>query len=147
MCLAAMDRLTAADAVDVGCGSGLLAQAWARTHRRNVLAVDVDPAAVAQTRASVDVAGVSDLVEVCRGAIEALDGNALTGRVVMANVPAFAHAALLRAIAEPPAAVVASGLRPADAPAVIAGYRRLGLRCVSTQRRSGFECHLLIGSA
>jgi hypothetical protein len=144
MCLTAIDRLPAADAVDVGCGSGLLAQAWARRHRRHVLAIDVDPAPVAQTRASIDAAGVADLVDVARCAIGALDGALLAGRVLLANIPVAAHRALLHAIAEPPVAVVASGVRPADAQAVIVGYRNIGLRRVATQRRRGFDCHLLV---
>ena len=147
MCLAALECLPPADAVDVGCGSGLLAQAWARRHGHRVLAIDVDPAAVAQTRASTVAAGVAQLVTVARQPLEGLSGEDLAGRVVFANVPAAAHHALLRRFTAPPLALVASGLRPAAAPVVVAGYRALGMRRVRASRRGGFDCHVLVDAS
>ncbi len=145
MCLAALDRLPCADAVDAGCGSGLLAQAWARLHDVRVLAVDADPAAVAQARASMRAAGLGGRVEVRLGRLETLRADDLEGRVVLANVPPAAHRVLQARIARTPVALIASGLRPAEAPEILDGYRRAGLRRVRAMRRGRFECHVFTG--
>ena len=146
MCLSALDRLPPSDAIDVGCGSGLLAQAWAVFGRGRVVAIDLDPLAVAQTRASADLVGVGAMVETRRQAIETLLAADLAGRTVLANIPAAAHHALLRRLDGAPSAVVLSGLRPADAPAVLDGYRAIGMRRIRSMRSRRFECHVLTGS-
>lgn len=145
MCLAALDGLPIAPAVDAGCGSGLLAQAWAQRWAVHVLAVDLDPAAITQTRDSTRVAGCGHFVETRRQAVQALAATDLAARAVFANMPVHAHRLLLTRFAEPPAAVVVSGLRPNEAPAIVAGYQRLGLRRVSAARHGRFECHVLVG--
>lgn len=145
MCLAALDGLPVAPAVDAGCGSGLLAQAWARMWTVHVLAVDLDPAAIAQTRASTQSAGCGHLVETRLQAVETLAATDLAARVIFANMSAPAHRLLLTRFAEPPAAVIVSGLRPDEAPAIVAAYQRLGLRRVSAGRLRRFECHVLVG--
>jgi ribosomal protein L11 methyltransferase len=144
MCLAALDLLPAAAAVDVGCGSGLLTQAWVRRWSLPVLAIDLDPAAIAQTRASLQRAACSDRVEVRRQPVQGLSALDLTGRVVFANIPVAAHAALLARYADPPRAVVVSGLRPDEAPDIVRAYRRLGLRHTRAARRGRFDCHVLV---
>jgi len=147
MCLTALDALPAADAVDVGCGSGLLAQAWARLHDVNVLAIDADPAAVDQATASIAAAGLAGRVAVRRQLVEALRPADLAARVVLVNVPPAAHRGLQARIGPLPAALVASGFRPAEACQVVAGYRALGLRQVRAMRRRRFECHVFVGPA
>jgi len=91
MCLSALDQLPSGDAIDVGCGSGLLTQAWARLGRGRVLAIDLDPLAVSQTRASAHLAGVEAMVETRRQAIETLRPAALANVTLLANIPAAAH--------------------------------------------------------
>ena len=145
MCLAALEDLAPGGAVDLGCGSGLLAQAWARLGRGRVLAIDLDPAAVAQTHASATLAGVGSLIEVRRQAVETLPLHELSGATVFANMPAAGHSALLRRLGEAPAAIVVSGLRPAEAGVVVDAYRRLGLRRTRSSRTGRFDCHVLVG--
>lgn len=145
MCLSALDRLARGDALDVGCGSGLLTQAWARLGRGRVVAIDLDPLAVSQTRASADLTGVGALVETRRQAIETLRPADLAGMTVLANIPAAAHHALLRRLDGPPSAAVLSGLGPEEAPVVIDGYRAVGMRRVRSMRVGRFECHVLTG--
>jgi SAM-dependent methyltransferase len=144
MCLAALDHLPSGDAVDVGCGSGLLAQAWARLGRGRVLAIDLDPAAVAQTRASVDLAGVGALVETRRQAVETCPRDELAGTTLFVNMPAASHGALLRRLRVAPTAAVVSGLRPGEAGPVVDHYRRLGMRRVRSARAGRFDCHVLV---
>ena len=147
MCLAALDHLPPGDAVDAGCGSGLLAQAWVRLGRGRVLAIDLDHAAVAQTRASAALAGVGALVEARRQAIETCPFEDLAGKTLLANLPAAGHDALLRRLTVAPAAAVVSGLRPGEAGSVVDRYRRLGMRRVRSARGGRFECHVLVGAS
>jgi len=146
MCLSALDHLPPGDAIDVGCGSGLLTQAWVRLGRGRVVAIDLDPLAVSQTRASADLAGVGAMVETRRQAIETLQPADLAGVTVLANIPAAAHHAVLRRFDGPPSAAVLSGLRPGEAPAVLDGYRAVGMRRRRSMRVGRFECHVLTGS-
>ena len=146
MCLSALDRLPRGDAIDVGCGSGLLTQAWARLGRGRVVAIDLDPAAISQTRASADLAGVGAMVETRRQPIESLQPTDLAGVTVLANLPAAAHHAVLRTLDGPPSAAVLSGLRPREATGVLDGYHAVGMRRVRSMRVGRYECHVLTGS-
>lgn len=146
MCLACLDGLQQARGVDVGCGSGLLTQAWVRLHDVPVLAVDLDPAAIRQTVASLAAAGTVGGVRAVRGPVGSIAPDELAGAVVFANVPLPAHQSLLDRIDHPPAAVVASGLRPSAAADIVAAYRQRGLRHVRALRRSGFDCHVLVAA-
>ena len=138
MCLEQLERLPAHDALDVGCGSGLLCQAWVALGRGRVLACDLDGRAVDQTARSLAASGRADRVTLRRGPIGALCAEEIAGRVVMANVPLPAHESLLSRIGAPPRAVVLSGLRPGEVPAVVAAYRGLGLQILSADERGGF---------
>lgn len=144
MCLAALSRLPAGPALDVGCGSGLLAQAWARLGRGPVRALDADPAAVEQARRSLAAAGLEGLVELWRGPLERLAPADLADRVILANLPAPAQAALLGRIGSPPRAALLSGLRPGQAAPLLAGYRALGLRPAAAARAGRWECWALV---
>ena len=146
MCLAALDDLPTAPAVDAGCGSGLLAQAWARSRAIHVLAVDLDPGAITQTHASGQLAGCGHLIEARRQPVDALTPDDLAARVVFANVALRAHQTLVARFDDPPVAIVLSGLRPAEAPAIVAAYRRMGLRHTRAARHGRFECHVLVAS-
>lgn len=70
--------------LDVGCGSGILALAAALTWPdAQVVAVDVDPVAVAAATANVARAGLADRVAVQHGSADAVDG---TFPLVLANL-------------------------------------------------------------
>jgi hypothetical protein len=127
-CLSLMGLLPAGSAIDVGCGSGLLTQAWATLGYGPVRAIDVDPQAVLHTRRTLAAAPRSADVRVDKAAIETLPSTALEGRVLLANLPPIAHAALVGRIRELPRAVLVAGMRHSDSAAVIAGYTALGLR-------------------
>lgn len=140
MCLEAIEGLAAGRAVDAGCGSGLLAQTWARLGRGPVIACDLDPRAVDQAARSLAAAGLGGRVDLRQGPLERLAAAELAGAVLMANLPAAAHRALLRRIGARPAAAVLSGLRPAEVGAVADAYRALGLRPAGRAERDGFCC-------
>lgn len=144
MCLEQLEGLPTADAVDVGCGSGLLCQAWIALGRGRVLACDLDGRAVDQTARSLAAAGRDGQATLRRGPIAALSADEIAGRVLLANVPLPAHASLLSRIGAPPRAAVLSGLRPGQAPAVVAAYRALGLEILSEDERGGFRAVSLV---
>lgn len=138
MCLEQLERLPAADALDVGCGSGLLCQAWVALGRGRVLACDLDARSIDQAARSLAAAGLHDRVTLRRGPISVLSAEEIAGRVLLANVPLSAHESLLSRIAAPPRAIVLSGLRPSQAPAVVEAYRALGLEILDADERGGF---------
>jgi ribosomal protein L11 methyltransferase len=71
LCLEAMERHLATDAVvlDIGTGSGVLAIAAAKQGARSVLALDADPAAVTVARDNVQQNGVAARVTVQHGSL------------------------------------------------------------------------------
>ena len=145
MCLEMLDLLPAGDALDLGCGSGLLGQAWIALGRGAVLACDLDPRALDQAARSLAAAGRAARVTLRRGPIAALRADEIAGRIVLANVPVEAHTALLSRIAVPPRAVLLSGLRPPQAQGVIDAYRALGLAAADRRERGGFVAVCMAG--
>lgn len=132
-CLSLMSVLPAGAAVDVGCGSGLLTQAWAAMDYGPVRGIDVDPHAVAHARRTLAAAGRSAGVRIDRAAIATLPADALEGRVLLANLPPVAHSALVGRMRRPPRAALVAGMRRGDTAAVLDGYAELGLRPVAAR--------------
>lgn len=102
----------ARDAVDLGCGSGVLATALARQRPRlRVVATDVSAAAVASARLTADLAGVGDRIVTLRSDA----GDALaeeSADLVVCNPPFHADTAVTTATAEAMFRNAASILRP-----------------------------------
>lgn len=145
MCLRALELCPPGPALDAGCGSGVLAQAWAALARGPVLGVDLDVRALGQAARGLQAAGLGASVTLRRQAVSALTPDDLAGRVLLANLPVVAHRALVeRADPDrPPRAAVVSGVRLAEAPAVVGAYRALGLQVIARARRGRFECWTL----
>lgn len=139
LCLEAIDAAPGADAWDLGCGAGLLAQAWAAARGRRVDAVDVDVRAVAQARAAAEAAGRAGAIAFHASAVEALAPD-VSGRVVLANLPPVAHRAVAPRLRGRPAAVIASGFRGRDRGAVCALYARLGVAPAAALEAGGWVC-------
>ena len=146
MCLEVIDALPAGAAVDAGCGSGLLAQAWVALGRGEVIACDLDPRAVDQARRSLAAAGRAWGVDLRRGPVSALAPGELAGRIVLANVPLAAHHTLLEQVATPPRAAVLSGVREPQVAGLAAAWGSRGLAVVRVVRRAGFACLQLEGA-
>lgn len=102
----------ARDAVDLGCGSGVLATALARQRPRlRIIATDVSAAAVASARLTADLAGVGDRIVTLRSDA----GDALaeeSADLVVCNPPFHADTAVTTATAEAMFRNAASILRP-----------------------------------
>lgn len=135
-CLLALDELARRRRfrrpLDLGCGSGILAMAMARTWRVPVLAVDIDPVAVAVTRENARANGLAPLVR-------AVGSDGWTGAVlrrrqpfdlVAANILAGPLCAMAPALARglaPGGTVVLSGLLADQERRVRAAFRAQGL--------------------
>lgn len=138
-CLIALDALARRRALrprralDMGCGSGVLAMAIARLWHCPVLAVDNDPASVAVARENVGLNRVGDWVRVTAGDGYRASAVRRSGRfdLIVANIlagPLIAMAGdLARHLAPGGRAVLAGLLRPQEQ-AVTARHRAAGLR-------------------
>ena len=119
-------------ALDMGCGSGLLAIAIAKLWACPVLAIDSDPEAVRAAAGNAAANGVADLVAARLG--EGYDRAALGAEarfeVIVANIlagPLKAMAPDLKRYLEPGGVAVLSGLLADQADAVTAAHAPLAL--------------------
>ncbi|HKV15860.1 MAG TPA: 50S ribosomal protein L11 methyltransferase [Reyranella sp.] len=133
--LATLDPAETVNAVDVGCGSGILAIAMAKLWRRPVLGGDNDSDAVAVARENAVRNGVAPL---CRFHDAAgLDAPALADAapydLIVANIlagPLIELSASFSAALRPGGQALLSGLLAEQAPDVVAAYARRGLTLV-----------------
>jgi ribosomal protein L11 methyltransferase len=144
-CLLALDRLARRAAVrrglaragtpaalDMGCGSGILALAMAKAWRRPVLAADIDPEAVRVAHANARANGVAALV---RPVLSDGIGDAALRRgapyaVIAANILARPLRAMSRGLAgllAPGGALILAGLLQRQEAMVLTAYRAQGL--------------------
>ena len=145
MCLDLLPDLPDGHALDAGCGSGTLALAWARLGRGAVVAVDLDPRAVAQARESAWASGLDARVTVRRGPLGALTAGAIDGRVVMANAPLPAQLGLLGVAGDPvPTALLLSGLQPDAMDEVTAVWSQRGLHEVRREGMGRWQAAVLM---
>ena len=135
-CLLAIDRLAArrrlAPALDLGCGSGILAIAIAKLGCRPVTAVDIDPEAVRVCRENMRKNAVAARLDaVCVGGLRNRRVARGEGyRLVVANILARPLMLLARDVAASlrrDGRVVLSGLLATQESMVLAAYRRCGL--------------------
>jgi ribosomal protein L11 methyltransferase len=135
-------------ALDVGCGSGILGIAAAKLWRCPVLAVDIDPDAVAETRANARVNGVAPQLRALRvdGVHHPCVRAAAPFDLVLANILARP----LKRLAPDVSRVLGSGgiailggFIAADARQVAAPYSALGLKLVGVHSSSGWATLVL----
>jgi ribosomal protein L11 methyltransferase len=135
-CLLAIDRLAPAlrraPALDVGCGSGILAIALAKRRRGRVVATDIDPEAVRVCRENLYKNRVAATVQAVRtGRLADRRVRATSGfGLIVANILARPLMVLARDIAQnlrDDGALVLSGLLAVQEAQVLGAYRRCGL--------------------
>jgi ribosomal protein L11 methyltransferase len=136
LCLAGIERwadqglLDGRTAIDVGCGSGILAIAAAKLGASSVLGVDTDPVAVEATAANARRNGLARRIPARRGSLPT-DGGPWD--LVLANLIAsllVTLAADLAAALRPGGRMLASGIFIDRADEVIAAFTDAGLRIV-----------------
>ncbi|MBN9541446.1 MAG: 50S ribosomal protein L11 methyltransferase, partial [Alphaproteobacteria bacterium] len=129
--LATLDRRETANAVDVGCGSGILAIAMAKLWQRPVLGGDNDPEAVT---VACENAGLNDVADLCRFVVsDGVAGRELQAAapydLVVANIlagPLVELAPSFAASVKPGGRVLLSGLLVEQAAQILAAYGRCG---------------------
>ncbi len=134
-CLRALSLLaprTIRRPIDIGCGSGILAIAAAKLWRAPVLASDIDPSAVAVTRANARLNGVGSLVRAVTAS--GWRSPTIAARapfdLVLANIlarPLKRMAGDLVRHLAPGGTAVLAGLLGRDGADVLAAYRAHGL--------------------
>ena len=125
--LASLDPAETANAVDVGCGSGILAIAMAKLWKRPVLGGDNDPQAVAVAIENAELNGVASL---CRFVTSVgLQAPELAARapydLIVANI-LFGPLIELSTSFMPARRVLLSGILVEQAPDIVALYQRRG---------------------
>lgn len=135
-CLMAIDEIAASEpigrAIDVGCGSGILAIALAHAARRRVVACDNDPIAVKVTEENARLNGVANRIVALQS--EGLDHAEIARRapfqVIVANIlaqPLVELAPRLARALAPSGHIVLSGLLARQQDMVADAYRAEGL--------------------
>jgi ribosomal protein L11 methyltransferase len=137
-CLLALDALRrrpVRQALDLGCGSGILAIAIAKLWRAEVLASDIDPQAVAVARDNAIANGVGNAVRAVTA--DGVRAQPIRRRapfdLVCANIlapPLIGMAGEVARLLAPGGRLVLSGFLVAPGRPVLAAYRSHGLRLV-----------------
>lgn len=147
-CLALLERTLEGAAVsrclDVGSGSGILAIAAARLGVACVEALDIDPDAVAATRANAVRNGVADRVVAVLGALATW--SPAPAPLVLANLlgeALRAHAPTLAGLLLPGGRLVAGGLLVHEAPAVAGAFAATGAWLAEVVEHDGWAALLL----
>ena len=153
-CLLALDRLTRGRrcrcVLDLGCGSGVLAIAAARTMPRAViLASDLDRQSVAVAKANFAVNGVNGRIAavVSAGLNHPRLRTAQAFDLVLANIlagPLIGLAGDLNRATRPGGHLILSGILIPQAPQVIAAYCGHGFRLQSHDRIAGWSTLVLV---
>lgn len=136
LCLEAVVDLMApgASVADIGCGSGVLAIAAARSGASSVVATDIAPEAIIATLDNARRNEVDDLVIVSTATIEELESAPFD--LVLANIGAATLRSMaegLLAITRPGGALVLSGILGEQIDSVIDEFVRLGAVCTEVR--------------
>lgn len=128
------------DMLDIGCGSGILAMAFAKASKRQAVAVDLDPASVAIAQGNVRQNGLQAFVQVgnSRGYASKLVQRHAPYGLIMANIfarPLCEMAKDLKRNLRPGGFAILSGILNHQANAVVAAHRQQGLVLVERMRQ------------
>ena len=147
-CLMALDGLAKRRRfrrpLDLGCGSGILALAIAKTWRVRVLASDIDPIAVDVTARNARVNGVGNLIRTTCGPgyRSPVVARGKPYDLIAANIlarPLANMAGDLKRHLAPGGLAILSGLLERDGRRVIAAHRHCGLKLIDTIPVDGWQ--------
>jgi len=135
-------------AYDVGCGSGVLAIAMAKSCTASVLATDIDPVSTRVARENAVLNGVDSAIqfETANGFAHPVFAQFGHADLIMANILAGPLAGLARDLSchvMTGGAVILPGLLPHQEARIVATYRQQGLFFVRRHIRDGWLTLLL----
>jgi ribosomal protein L11 methyltransferase len=126
------------NALDLGCGSGVLAIALAKFRGMRCVAVDIAPAAIEAAQMNVALNGVGDVVHVEEGDVRTVRG---TYDIVLANILApvlLSDAADIALRVASRGTLILSGFMSSRSTDIRAAYEALGMRYVGVLERDGW---------
>lgn len=138
--------LVGARALDVGCGSGVLALAALRLGAESALCLDLDPLATAAALENARANGLTGRLQVFTGPLEAL--SAAPFDLVLANMLSREFLPLAAGLAErtaPGGAAVFSGLLADERPKVASALAAAGLRILDERSQRDANGDLWLG--
>lgn len=133
LCLQALEDVVqpGVKALDLGCGSGILAIAAAKLGANNVLALDIDPMSVRVTTENAEQNGVADKITAQTGSLESLITSPRRFDLIVVNILARIIIAMcaekLGEIVRPGGTALFSGIIEEQAADVEAALRSTGL--------------------
>lgn len=146
LCMAALERhVRPGDALlDIGSGSGVLSITAARLGASSVLATDIDPLAVAATRANSELNGLGQLVQAQEGSLPDRGDRPGGWQVIAANILAEVIAELLDSGMDTRLAaggrLVLSGIIEPREEIVQSALKRRGLRVSERTQEGDWVC-------
>jgi len=137
MCLEVLEeRLRSGDSViDVGTGSGILSIAAVKLSAGRVIALDIDPVAVAVAKENIPRNQVAEKIRVKLGSLDEVQSKA---DIILANIIAETVIALAKpafSLLLPEGRYVPSGIIPAEESKVVESLERVGLRIDEIRRK------------
>lgn len=118
-------------ALDLGCGSGVLAITAAKLGAANILALDIDPLAVKVTAENAAQNGVAEYITAQEGSLESVVGSARRFDLIVVNILARIIIAMcenhLGDVVRPGGTALFSGIIETQADDVEAALRKTGL--------------------
>ena len=148
LCLEALESLIqpAQDVLDLGAGSGILSIAAAKLGARDVLALDIDPIAVAATCENARTNGVAKIIVAQQGSLETVLHSARRFDLVLVNILARIILQLaeqgLGEIVRPGGNAIFSGIIDTQIEDVELALRKTGLQPI--ERRQMGDWMLLV---
>lgn len=129
---------------DIGCGSGILAIVAAKLGAGEVVAADIDPAAVEVTKENVEANQVSDVIRVCEGDLmQVVDSPA---DLVVTNIIADVVASLansMKSYLNPGAVWISSGILDKKLPLVLEAMSKNGYDIIEVRERGEWRALLV----
>lgn len=133
LCLEALEDMVKprVNALDLGCGSGILAIAAAKLGARHILALDIDPIAVEATIENAEANGVADKITAQTGSLDSVRSSSRRFDLVIVNILAKIIVEMcaygLGNTVRPGGKALFSGIIDSQADEVEAALRRTGL--------------------
>lgn len=142
LCMEALEDLVqpGVKALDLGCGSGVLAIVAAKLGANSILALDIDPLAIQVTNENAAQNNVADKITAQEGSLESLVASPRRFDLIVVNIIAKVIIAMcanhLGEVVRPGGLALFSGIIDEQAPEVEAALRQTGLEPY-TRRQQG----------